>query len=103
MKKLILSVTSAIFILGCSSQAVAEPQCNTRDSVMSQLKDKYNEEPTAIGVTHNGGLIEVITSPGGKTWSIVITSPQGMSCLVAAGEGWRFLEDPNPASLGQGT
>ncbi len=83
---------AAFFML---SAARAEPQCNTRESVLRQLADKYGEAPVALGVTHSGGLIEVIATPGGKTWSIIITSPQGRSCLVAAGEGWRRLE---PAS-----
>ena len=42
-------------------------------------------------MTHYGGLIEVLANR--KTWSIIITSPQGMSCLVAAGEGWRMITD----------
>ena len=54
--------------------------------------DKYREAPVAVGVTHNGGLIEVLSTGEGQTWSIIITSPQGMSCLVAAGEGWRMVE-----------
>ena len=69
-----------------------EPQCNTRDNVIKQLGDKYQEAPVAVGVTHNGGLIEVLSTGEGQTWSIIITSPQGMSCLVAAGEGWRMVE-----------
>ena len=34
----------------------------------------------------------MLSTGEGKTWSIIITSPQGMSCLVAAGEGWRMME-----------
>jgi len=83
--------TGAILALSASA-ASAEPQCNTRDSVIKQLSDKYREAPVALGVTHNGGLIEVLSTGEGKTWSIIITSPQGMSCLVAAGEGWRMME-----------
>ena len=89
MKKLFAATFLAVML--ASSPASAEPQCNTRDKVLSQLKEKYNEIPVAIGVTHNGGLIEVLAIPGGRTWSIIITSPQGMSCLVAAGNGWRMI------------
>ena len=43
-------------------------------------------------VRKNGKLVEVLTNASGETWSIIITSPQGVSCLVATGEGWRKLE-----------
>lgn len=102
MKKLFV-ITFLAAMLNFIPAAHAEPQCNTRDSVLSQLKEKYNEVPVNLGVTHNGGLIEVIASPEGKSWSILITSPQGMSCLVAAGEGWRMLTPIDPASLGNPT
>ena len=75
-----------------SSAALAAPQCNTRDYVLGLLSDKYSEAPIAIGVANNGGLVEVLATGDGDTWSIIITTPQGMSCLVAAGEGWQALE-----------
>ncbi len=36
--------------------------------------------------------MEVLSTGDGDTWSIIITTPKGMSCLVAAGEGWRVIE-----------
>ena len=36
--------------------------------------------------------MEVLTSPDGGTWTIIVTTPQGFACLVAAGEGWHPLE-----------
>jgi len=75
-----------------TSAAMAQPQCDQRDSVLQVLQQKYKESPVAIGVTHNGGLVEVLSAGNGTTWSIIVTTPQGMSCLVAAGEGWRAME-----------
>ena len=104
MRRLLVSAAfvAAFFV---PSAAWAEPQCNTRESVLRQLADKYGEAPVALAVTHNGGLLEVIAQPGGQTWSIIITSPQGMSCLVAAGEGWRQVEPmpPEPEPRGPAT
>jgi hypothetical protein len=75
-----------------SSAALAQPQCDTRDKVLSLLAEKYKEAPVALGVTNNGGLVEVLSTDEGTTWSIIVTAPDGKSCLVAAGEGWRALE-----------
>ena len=75
-----------------ASTAFAAPQCNDRDHVLKLLKSQYSEAPVAIGVANNGGLVEVLTTGDGDTWSIIITTPKGMSCLVAAGEGWRVVK-----------
>lgn len=87
-KRLLLS---AGFVVVATS-AMAQPQCDQRDSVVKLLADKYREAPVAIGVTNNGGLVEVLTNNKGETWTIIVTSPQGVSCLVAAGEGWRSMD-----------
>ena len=35
--------------------------------------------------------MEVVASANGS-WTALISMPNGMSCLLAAGEGWRALE-----------
>lgn len=75
-----------------ASAAAAQPQCNERDQVLELLAKKYKEAPVAAGVTNTGGLVEVLTDGTGGTWTIIVTTPQGVSCLVAAGEGWRTME-----------
>ena len=75
-----------------SASAMAAPQCDERDTVLELLANKYKEAPVAIGVTNNGGLVEVLSTDNGGTWSIIVTTPNGMSCLVAAGEGWKMME-----------
>ncbi len=66
--------------------------CGQRDKVLGRLAQKYKEAPVAIGVTNKGALVEVLTTGDGDTWTIILSTPQGMSCLVAAGEGWRTLK-----------
>src|SRR3546814_19771802 len=61
-----------------TSAAMAQPQCDQRESVLQVLQQKYKEQPIALGVTHNGGLVEVLTTGNGYTWSIILTTPQGM-------------------------
>lgn len=67
------------------------PQCDQRDRVLRLLQQKYKESPVAIGLTHNGGLVEVLSTDDGATWSIIVTTPQRMSCFLAAGERWQAL------------
>lgn len=71
------------------SPAVTTP-CPPRDFVLGQLAQRYGEAPIAFGVTSTGGLVEVLSN--GNTWTIIVSMPDGTSCMVAAGEGWRSLE-----------
>ncbi len=95
MRKTLL-VGAALMVISSGAAAQNQPQgqnqCNTRDSVISLLASKYKEAPVALGVTNTGGLVEVLSTGDGNTWTIIVTTPQGMSCLVAAGEGWRALD-----------
>jgi hypothetical protein len=66
------------------------PACAAREALLSQLEHKYGEVPVAIGVA-NGKLVELLTAKDGMTWTIILTSPKGISCLIASGDGWRPL------------
>ncbi len=97
---------TALLLSAFSTAAAAEgrtpsgaPTCDKRPVVMRQLESKYDEKPIAIGIANNGGVVEVLTTPDGRTWTIVITLPNGMTCLVAAGEDWETF----PRLPGKGT
>jgi hypothetical protein len=77
--------------LSAQMQSPAQ-QCDQRTTVIGHLAKKYQEAPVAIGVTSTGGLVEVLTTGDGDTWTIIVSKPDGMSCLVAAGEGWRSIK-----------
>ncbi len=81
---------AALFML--TSPALAQQQCTERDKVLKRLASKYQEVPVAMGISTAGGLVEVLTSEKTGTWTIIVTNPQGISCLVASGEGWRGME-----------
>ena len=88
-------IAGAALLLSCSGAQARPPQCNTRDNVLRQLLTKYQEEPVAFGVLGTGRAIEVLTSPGGATWTIIISDPEsGISCLLSVGEGWRAAKRP---------
>ena len=55
----------------------------------------------SYGLASNGKLVEVFSSDDGSTWTIVLTAPGGVSCIIAAGKYWENLppaEEPGPAA-----
>lgn len=74
----------AIALPASATQAI----CGNHRDVLDRLKQAYSETPVSIGVASNGAIIEVLASSQG-TWTIVMTQPNGVSCLMAVGEGWQ--------------
>ena len=61
--------------------------CAKRSTVVSALKKDYKEVQQAIGLSNGGGLIEIFVSPRGS-FSITITNPSQITCIISAGEHW---------------
>ena len=68
-----------------------QPACTKRGDVVDHLSKKYSEAPVAMGLANNGGVIEVLSSKTGDSWTIIITMPNGTACMIAAGENWESL------------
>lgn len=66
------------------AQSIATP----RAEIVKQLGNAYAEAPVAIGLTQNGNVIELFTTGDGSTWTMVVTSPDGLSRVVASGASW---------------
>jgi phage/plasmid primase-like uncharacterized protein len=79
----------AVGVFLVSSVAMAQVQCGQRDKIVELLAEKYKETPIATGVSSNGSLIEVLSTHDGDTWTLIVTSSDGNSCLIASGQGWR--------------
>lgn len=93
------AVLGAPVVSPASAQTISPPaQCNERDSVLGALASKYKEAPVQMGLTNAGAIIEVTASAEGDSWSIILTTPAGITCMVAAGEHWEQVT-PKKASF----
>jgi len=83
----------AIFIVvGSSQSAVAQSKaCTEREAAIRHLEGKFSEAPVAMGLTNIGSVLEVLTSEEGRSWTMLVTMPNGNTCLVAAGEAWKTI------------
>jgi hypothetical protein len=77
------AVTSTTFMNTATAQSV----CNERTRFLEQLSGKFAENTVALGIVNNGSVLEILTSKTGS-WTILVTKPNGMSCVVATGESW---------------
>jgi hypothetical protein len=70
--------------------------CIPYPELRKALRGKYGENPVAFGLHANGSLMQIFASNTGDTWTVVMTSPKGLSCIVAGGNDWYVL----PMALG---
>jgi hypothetical protein len=90
LSRAIFTLATVFAVLAVSEMAVAAPMlCSARTDVLTQLASKYHERPSSAALTSDGRLLEVLKSDNDATWTILITTPKGVSCLVAAGESWQ--------------
>lgn len=89
-KTLLAAFLGLMLSLPVQAQQV-QSLCTERSEVLGHLATKYSEAPVAMGLANNGGVIEVLTSGSGTSWTIIITMPNGVSCMLAAGESWESL------------
>lgn len=71
-------------------------QCAVRDKVVSVLAAKYGETRHGIGIAANNTVMEVFASEKTGTWTITVTMPSGVTCMVASGQGYEALAEAVP-------
>jgi hypothetical protein len=74
-----------------TSPAEAARICGDRHQILEQLKQEHNERPNALGLSADGGVLEILVSPEGG-WTILVTYPERQTCVVAVGRAWEPLQ-----------
>jgi hypothetical protein len=74
-----------------SPPAEAARLCGDRDEILKRLEQRHDETPQALGLSSDGGVLEVLVSPSGG-WTILVTYPKRPTCVVAVGEAWQSLQ-----------
>lgn len=82
--------------LAITPVAAETRNCAPRDAVVERLAERYGESRQSIGLGANNAVVEVFASPETGTWTITVTMPTGVSCLVASGQAYEMVADALP-------
>ena len=66
-------------------------RCIAYSDMAKVLASQYAEAPIAFGLQANGNVLQVYLSDANDTWTVVSTTPAGMSCILAAGKRFEIL------------
>ena len=69
----------------------ARPVCGERTEILKRLEQRHDETPQALGLSADGGVLEILVSPEGG-WTILVTYPKRPTCVVAVGQAWQTLQ-----------
>jgi hypothetical protein len=62
-------------------------QCGPHARIVEVLAGKYGEAPKAIGAIDQDRFMEIYVSDAGS-WTVLMTTTNGTSCIIAAGGDW---------------
>ena len=98
-----LITAGLVFGLAGIAPPVQAAACANRTDVVDRLQSKYSEVLTAGGLQSARpvqNMVEVWSSPQTGTFTVILTNPSGVSCIVATGTDW-FQQAPKETPAGQ--
>ena len=82
-------LVAAFFVRDLSAQTVIKD----RDHLIKWLKEKHGESRRILSRAGSGHVIEIFVSRK-RTWTVVVTTPGGLTLLTSAGDSWQEFELP---------
>ena len=87
---------AALIATDARAQGAQGAQCGERTAVAERLASGYGETRQSVGLAANNSMIEVYASDATGTWTIVVTTAAGMTCLVASGTNYQLVAERLP-------
>ena len=97
MKHLALAAFGVVFLAATAASAQNVRNCAARETVLTRLAEGYGESRQSIGLGANNSVMELFASAETGTWTITVTLPNGLTCLVASGQAYETLAEELPA------
>ena len=89
MQKTLLSIAVAALFAAATPALSQGNVCAKRENIVEQLEQKHGEVRQSVGLQRNSGVVETFANTETGSWTIIVSMPSGLSCLVAAGEAFQ--------------
>ncbi len=87
----------ALALIGLLAAPAHAQNCAPRERVLERLTQSYGETRQSVGLGANNAVVEVFASDDSGTWTIIVTTAAGLTCLVASGQAFETLAEALPA------
>ena len=90
LTSLVIAMSLALGAMLDSRPAAAQTACGDRADILDNLENVHSETPRAMGLSADGAVLKILVSSDGN-WTILVTYPNRVTCLVAAGGYWESV------------
>ena len=84
----------AMLLASHLAYAQAAQRCGSRPEMIRQLWSGYGEKRQAVALASNGVAVELFSSINTGSWTILSTSPDRVTCMIASGEAFELTLNP---------
>lgn len=88
-----MSVGLGLLALAAQQVSAQGGNCAPREVVLEMLGERYGETRQSMGLGAQGQVMELFASETSGSWTIALTLPSGLTCLMAAGEAYEQLAE----------
>ena len=74
-----------------NAQGTPSMICGQRAQIVGQLRARFGEEVRAVGLAGQTRIVEVFASAETGSWTITVTSVDGVTCLIASGQHYEAI------------
>ncbi len=99
MKKTLFKMTMGLGIMVLAAQQVQAQNCAPREDIIQRLAETYGETRRGIGIARQGSVMEVYASDSSGSWTITVTLPDGVTCLIASGQAYEDVTEALPPNV----
>lgn len=93
-----LTAASVVYLISTTDVAAQGRNCAPRDAVVERLASGYGETRQSVGLGANNAVVEVFASTETGSWTITVTVPGGLTCLVASGQSFERVAEALPST-----
>lgn len=93
---LALSLGIGAMLMATQHAFAQSRNCNERAVVLTFLSERFGETRRSIGLGPENQVVEVFASDETGSWTITVTRPDGVTCLVASGQSYEAVAEALP-------
>ena len=74
-----------------AAPATASPRCGPHGKVVKSLQSAFSETRKHIALINDQRILETFIAPSGS-WTILVTNPSGIACVMGSGKDWQSTD-----------
>lgn len=89
MRVLFAALAAAFFLVLFSMPLAAQQRpCGDGADIIAHLEKDWGEGAEILALDASGRMVRILVNPDTGTWSMLLTAPNGLTCLVSHGSAW---------------